>query len=75
MDQTEHKESVLYAWVVIFLLVVIILAQGFFAFFVVGDRGQPGWDYRPVRDVPGESPYAVYEPLPHPQHIKGAEGE
>ncbi len=75
MDQTEHKESVLYAWVVIFLLVVIILAQGFFAFFVVGDRGQPGWDYRPVRDVPGDSPYAVYEPLPNPQHVKGAEGE
>ena len=37
MDQTEHKESVLYAWVVIFLLVVIILTQGFFAFFVVLD--------------------------------------
>lgn len=75
MDQTEHKESVLYAWVVIFLLVVIILTQGFFAFFVVGDRGQPGWDFRPVRDVPGDSPYAVYEPLPNPQHVKGAEGE
>ena len=75
MEQTEHKESVLYAWVVIFLLVVIILAQGFFAFFVVGDRGQPGWDYRPVRDVPGDSPYAIYEPLPNPQHVKGAEGE
>ena len=59
----------------LFLLVVIILAQGFFAFFVVGDRGQPGWDYRPVRDVPGDSPYAVYEPLPNPQHVKGAEGE
>ena len=54
---------------------LLILAKGFFSFWVVADRGQPTWDYRPVKDVPGESPYAVYEPLPHPQHVKGQKGE
>jgi hypothetical protein len=75
MDQTEHKESELKSWVVIVLLLVIILIQGFFAFLVVGDLGQPGWDYRPVRDLPGSSPYAMYESLPYPQHVRGAQGE
>ena len=51
------------------------LIQGLFAFSVVGDRGQPNWDYRPVKDVPGESPYAMYEKLPYPQHVRGSEGE
>lgn len=75
MEETAHKESTLVTWVVILLCVLLILIQGLFAFSVVGDRGQPTWDYRPVKDVPGESPYAMYEKLPHPQHVKGAEGE
>ena len=62
-------------WMLIFLLVLFVLATGFFAFSVVGDRGQPSWDYRPVNDVPGESPYAVYDVMPFPQHVRGAEGE
>jgi len=41
----------------------------------VGDLGQPTWNYRPVKDVPGESPYAVYQAQPYPQHVKGAKGE
>jgi len=62
-------------WGLVFLLVLYILIKGFFAFSVVGDRGQPSWDYRPVKDVPGESPYAVYEVMPFPQHVRGAKGE
>ena len=75
MGETAHKESTLVTWVVILLCVLLILIQGLFAFSVVGDRGQPTWDYRPVKDVPGESPYAMYEKLPYPQHVKGSEGE
>jgi hypothetical protein len=37
--------------------------------------GQPTWDYRPILDVPAESPYAVYQRLPYPQHVRGAKGE
>ena len=75
MEKEIHRESASSTWVIIILLVLVILFQGIFSFTVVGDRGQPSWDYRPVRDVPGESPYAMYETLPHPQHVRGAEGE
>ena len=75
MEKEVAKESTLVTWMVILLCMLLILMQGLFAFSVVGDRGQPDWDYRPVKDVPGESPYAIYEKLPHPQHVKGSEGE
>ncbi len=75
MEKTGPKESTFVTWMVILFCVLLILIKGLFAFSVVGDRGQPDWDYRPVKDVPGESPYAIYEKLPYPQHVKGAEGE
>ncbi len=75
MEHSNHKESSFASWVIIFLLLALILGKGLFSFLVVGDLGQPTWDYRPIKDVPGESPYAVYEPGPYPQHVKGAEGE
>lgn len=62
-------------WIWVAFLVVLILSKGFFAFSVVSDLGQPTWSYRPVQDLPAASPYAQYAPLPHPQHIRGAEGE
>lgn len=75
MEQTAPKESSFTTWVVIFLLFALILVKGLFAFSLVGDLGQPTWDYRPIKDVPAESPYAIYEPLPYPQHIRGQKGE
>jgi hypothetical protein len=75
MEKQEHEGSVLYTWLVVWLLFLLILLQGQFAFKVVGDLGQPNWDYRPVKDVPGESPYAIYKPLPHPQHVRGMKGK
>ena len=74
MENRSPKESSFATWVVIFLLLAMILAKGFFSFFLVGDRGQPTWDYRPVQDVPAQSPYAVYQPLPYPQHVRGPKG-
>jgi len=71
----EKKSSAGKTWWVIILLVMFILFKGALSFFIVGDLGQPDWAYRTVRDVPGESPYAIYEPLPYPQHVKGAKGE
>ena len=75
MEQSNEKESSLITWLIIALLLAWILGKGFFSFFVVGDMGQPTWNYRPIKDVPGESPYAIYKVLPHPQHVKGAKGE
>lgn len=71
----EPKESVLATWVFVIILVLYFLFFSLFAYKVVGDRGQPGWDYRPIKDVPGESPYAVYKPGPYPQHVRGEKGE
>jgi len=75
MEHSTEKESTFITWVIIALLLVWILGKGFFSFFVVGDMGQPTWNYRPIKDVPGESPYAIYKVLPYPQHVKGAKGE
>jgi hypothetical protein len=75
MAQNQHHPSTSKTWLIILLLVLIVLVQGGLAYFVIGDRGQPNWDYRPVKDVPGESPYAIYEPLPFPQHVKGDQTE
>ncbi|MCJ7542466.1 MAG: hypothetical protein WBC36_07265 [Desulfobacterales bacterium] len=75
MSHSTTKESTWMTWVVIVLLLAWILGKGFFSFFVVGDLGQPTWNYRPIKDVPGESPYAVYQVQPYPQHVKGTKGE
>jgi hypothetical protein len=75
MEKQERHQSVLYTWLVVWLLLLLILLQGQFAFRVVGDLGQPNWDYRPVKDVPGQSPYAIYHTLPHPQHVRGRKGK
>ena len=75
MHTENHHGSAFGTWIIVLLLVLLVLAQGTFSYLVVGDLGQPGWDYRPVKDVPGESPYAIYEVLPYPQHIRGQKGE
>ena len=73
MEHSTHRESALYAWVIILLLAFFILIKGVFTFFAVGDL-EPTWDSAPLPDVPGESAYAVYPALPYPQHIRGAKG-
>ena len=75
MEDQINQRTMLVSWLIVLVIVLIILIQGIFSFKVVGDRGQPDWDYRPVKDVPGESPYAMYELLPYPQHIRGKEGK
>jgi len=62
-------------WGLIFVLTFLILLKGAFTFLLVGDLGQPTWDYHIIKDVPGQSPYAIYKPLPFPQHVRGPEGE
>jgi hypothetical protein len=75
MSHSTTKDSTWITWIVIVLLLAWILGKGFFSFFVVGDLGQPTWNYRPIKDVPGESPYAIYQVQPYPQHVKGTKGE
>ena len=75
MEERITEESTLATWIVILLLTAGIVLMALFGFYVVGDRGQPSWDFRPARDVPAASPYVIYEPLPYPQHVRGAKGE
>ena len=75
MENPDTHGSALKTYIVIVVVVALILFKGALALVMVGDQGQPDWDYRPILDVPAESPYAVYQPLPYPQHILGAEGE
>ena len=75
MENSAHKASAVKTWFIIVLLVLIVFVQSGLSFFIVKDRGQPDWDYRPIRDVPGESPFALYDPLPYSQHIRGKRGE
>lgn len=63
------------SWIIIGLIVGAILIRGFWTFFWVGSMGMPNWDYGIIKDVPAESPYAVYEKLPNPQHVRGQGGE
>jgi hypothetical protein len=71
----HNEHSALKTWVVVLLILTFIVFKDGLSFFVVGDLGQPDWDYRPAKDVPGESAYAIYPSVPYPQHIRGAKGE
>ena len=73
MESLKIKNTVLHTWLWILTLVTIILGVGGFAFKVVGDKGIPPWDYRPVKSVPSESPYANYQKNPLGQHVSGKE--
>jgi len=75
MTSEQAERNAWLTWGLVFVLVLFVLLKGAFTFYFVGDLGQPTWDYRPVRDVPGQSPYAIYKPLPFPQHVRGREGE
>ena len=77
MEQTEHEASAVMTWLLILCMVGWVIFKGWLAYTVIGDLGQPDWDYRPIKDVPGESAYAIgrpYHPLPYPQHVLGELG-
>jgi hypothetical protein len=75
MNDEDHHGSLTRTWLWLGVMLGIILFKGFLAFHVVSDMGQPTWAYRPVKDVPASSPYAEYQLLPNPQHVRGAGGE
>lgn len=75
MNDLAHQVSPARSWIIIVLLVLLVLAKGLYAFGVIGDFGMPSWNYGAVEDVPAQSPYAEYELLPHPQHVRGARGK
>ena len=78
MDQSGHEASAVKTWFLIMLMVGWVAFKGWLAYTVIGDLGQPDWDYRPIMDVPGESSFAVsnpYHALPYAQHVQGELGK
>lgn len=75
MNSPQQHKNGFTTWLVIVLLLALILGKGIFSYLVVGDNGQPTWDYRPISDLPAASPYGVYDPMPYPQHVRGEKGE
>jgi hypothetical protein len=57
---TEQKEnSTLKDWLVPIAIAVLFLVWGLVIFFMVGNKGQPPWDFGVVEDIPGQSPYST----------------
>ncbi len=62
-------------WLYVCALAFMFLVYGLFMFYMIGDKGPPGWDFGTVEDTPGESVYSTNEPItggtaaPDPQHI------
>ena len=78
MEQHIHESSAVKTWFLVLLMVGWVAFKGWLAYTVIGDLGQPDWDYRPIIDVPGESAYAIadpYHPLPYAQHVQGELGK
>jgi len=78
MEQHIHESSAVKTWFLVLLMVGWVAFKGWLAYTVIGDLGQPDWDYRPILDVPGESAYAIadpYHPLPYAQHVQGQLGK
>lgn len=74
-DHKHGKHTVIKTWIILILIVLFIVFKDGLAIVVIGDLGQPDWDYRPMPDVPGESAYAIYPSMPYTQHIRGKKGE
>jgi hypothetical protein len=78
MEHPDHQTSAIKTWLFVLFFVAIVLFQGWLAFTVIGDLGQPDWDYRPIKDVPAESAFAIwdpYYPLPYAQHVRKEQGQ
>ena len=56
----EQKENpTIKDWLVPIAIAVLFLIWGLLIFFMVGNKGQPPWDFGVVEDIPGQSPYST----------------
>ena len=78
MEHSEHEISAVKTWFLVVVMVGWVVFKGWLAYTVIGDLGQPDWDYRPIMDVPGESAYTIgnpYHSLPYAKHVSGELGK
>ena len=57
IDQEEKPR--IKDWFVPIAIAVLFLVWGLLIFFMVGNKGQPPWDFGVVEDIPGQSPYST----------------
>ena len=68
------RRTALRGWLIVCAMAILFTLYGFLAFFVIGDKGSPDWDYGSIPDVPAQSEYSTYPyragaPIPEPQHV------
>jgi hypothetical protein len=68
------RRMALRGWLIVCAIAILFTLYGFLAFFVIGDKGPPDWDYGSLPDVPAQSEYSTYPyghglPQPEPQHV------
>jgi hypothetical protein len=62
-------------WIIVCALAILFLTYGLFMYYMIGDKGPPGWDFGAVEDIPGASVYSTYPgepgtiPDPAAQHV------
>ncbi len=67
---------------IIIAMALLFSLWGIFIFFAVGEKGPVSWNFGVIKDTPGESPYATYQPgqvssssAPEKQHVSGKPAE
>lgn len=73
-DPEHDRGTVVRGWIIVVGIALAFVIYGIFAFFVIGDKQPPDWDFGAVKDVPGESVYSTYPyrggtEEPEPQHV------
>ncbi|MGD0233643.1 MAG: hypothetical protein ABSC55_03790 [Syntrophorhabdales bacterium] len=74
-EKNDERWVDLKGWFYVCGLALFFLLYGLFMFYMIGDKGPPGWDFGIVEDIPGESVYSMNEPItggtaaPEPQHV------
>ncbi len=70
----DRRRIALRGWLIVCAIAILFTLYGFLAFFVIGDKGPPDWDYGSLSDVPAQSEYSTYPygggpTQPGPQHV------
>ena len=71
-EERKLRRMALHSWIIVCAIAVLFVAYGFLAFFIVGDKGSPDWDYGSVKDVPAQSVYSTY---PYREHAGPPEAQ
>ena len=53
-EKNDERWVDLKGWFYVCGLALFFLLYGLFMFYMIGDKGPPGWDFGIVEDIPGE---------------------